>query len=66
MSLPDMNGEPMQDEIITEVRVIRDALAAEFGYNVDQLFEEAKRRERASDRKRIAVSPKRLSSAESS
>ena len=61
-----MNGEPMQDEIITEVRVIRDALAAEFGYNVDQLFEEAKRRERASDRKRIAVSPKRLSSAESS
>ena len=66
MSLPDMNSKPMQDEIITEVRAIRDALAAEFGYDVDQLFEEAKRRERDSDRKRIAASPKRLSSAESS
>ena len=66
MSLPDMNSKPMQDEIITEVRAIRDALAAEFGYDVDQLFEEAKRRERASDRERIAASPKRLSSAESS
>ncbi len=55
----------MQDEIIAEVRAIREALAARFDYDVDRLFEEAKRRERISDRERIAPSPKRLSPAAS-
>lgn len=65
MSLPEMNDEPMQDEIIAEVRRVRDRLAAEFGYDLDRLFEEMKRREMASDREKIAPSPKRLSPAAS-
>ncbi len=65
MSLPEMNEEPMQDEIITEVRAIREALAAQFGYDIDRLYEEVKRRERVSDRERVAPSPKRLSPAAS-
>ena len=60
MSLPEMNDEPIQDEIIAEVRATREALAAEFGYDLDRLFDEMKRREAASDRKKIAPSPKRL------
>ena len=65
MSLPDMKDEPMQDEIIAEVRAIREALAARFDYDLDRLFEEAKRREQISDRRRLAPSPKRLSSTSS-
>lgn len=60
MSLPDTN-EPVRDEIIEEVRAIREALAAEFDYDLGRLFEEMKRREEASDREKIAPSPKRLS-----
>ena len=65
MSLPDFDSEPARDEIIEEVRAIRDALAAEFGYDLDRLFDQAKRWEAASDRAKIAPSPKRLSPAES-
>ena len=61
MSLPEMNDEPNQDEIITEVRALREALAARFDYDIDRLYEEVKRRERTSERERIAPSPKRLS-----
>lgn len=63
MNLPERNNEPMQDEIIAEVRRIRDELAAEFDYDLDRLFEEMKRREQASDRPKIEPSPKRLPSA---
>ena len=63
MISPDTNDEPIQDEIIAEVRAIRDELASEFGYDVDRLFEEMKRREAASDRPKVAPSPKRLSPA---
>lgn len=65
MTLPEINEEPIQDEIIAEVRAIRDALAAEFDYDLDRLFEEMKRREAASDRPKRAPSPKRLSPAAS-
>lgn len=64
MSLPDTD-EPVQDEIIAEVRAIRDALAAEFDYDIGRLFAEMKRREEASDRPKVAPSPKRLSSTTS-
>ena len=59
MSLSDMSADPVQDEIIAEVRAIREALAAQFGYDLDRLFEEAKRRERY-NREQIPPSPKRL------
>ena len=64
MSRPDTD-EPVQDEIIAEVRAIRDALAAEFDYDIGRLFAEMKRREEASDRPKVAPSPKRLSPAAS-
>ena len=53
--------EAMDDKIIKEVRSIREALAARFDYDLDLLFEEAKRREQRSDRVFLAPSPKRLS-----
>lgn len=59
MSLPHPR-EAMQDEIILEVRAIRDRLAARFDYDLDRLFEEAKRSERASDRERTTPAPRRL------
>ena len=65
MSLPDLDSEPARDEIIEEVRAIRDALAAELEYDLDRLFEAAKRWEAASGRPKVAPSPKRLSPAAS-
>lgn len=53
----------MQGEIIAEVRAIRDAFAAEFDYDIDRLFEEAKRRERMSARPKLAPAPRLLSTA---
>jgi len=55
--LPD---ESVDDEIITEVRAIREALAAEFDHDLDKLYEEAKRREQKTDRPRLPATPKRL------
>lgn len=62
--MSNRTDEPLHDEIIAEVRAIREALAAQFDYDLDRLFEEAKRREHSSDRKRIAPTPKRLTSVE--
>ena len=62
MSRPDTD-EPVQDEVIAEVRAIRDALAAEFDYDNGRVLAEISRREEASDRPKIAPSPKRLSPA---
>ena len=55
-----MTEKKPQDEIIAEVRAIRDALAAKHGYDLDRLYEEAKRREGASGRKLLDPAPKRL------
>ena len=55
-----MKNKSPQDEIIAEVRSIREDLAARFGYDVDRLYEEAKRWEEASDREKMAVAPKRI------
>ena len=52
-----------QDEIIAEVRAIREALAAEHDYDVDRLFEALRRRERESQREVLEPSPKRISVA---
>lgn len=49
-----------RDEIIAEVRAVRDRMAARFGYDPDRLYEEAKRREEASDREKLAPAPKRI------
>jgi hypothetical protein len=54
--IPNCDGP---DEIITEVRAAREALAAEHGYDVRRLFAELNRRAQASDRPKMAPSPKR-------
>ena len=53
--IPDYDGP---DEIITEVRAAREALASEYGYDVRRLFAELNRRAQASDRPKVAPSPK--------
>jgi len=55
-----MSDTSLQDEIIAEVRSIRRDLAARFDYDVDRLYEEAKRREAESDREKVAAAPKRI------
>lgn len=55
-----MNEKKPQDEIIAEVRAIRDALAAKHGYDPERLYEEARRREAESGRELLEPTPKRL------
>ena len=60
-----VNEQPMQDQIVSEVQASREALAAQRDGDVDPLQEEVERRGRASERERAAPSPKRLSAAAS-
>ena len=55
-----MSERKEQDEIIAEVRAIRDTLAARHGYDLDRLYEEARRRQGASGRELLEPAPKRL------
>ena len=49
---------PNDDEIITEVRAVREQLAARFGYDVKRLYEEAKRLEKDPHVKLAKFAPK--------
>ena len=51
-----MNG----DDIIQEVRTIREQMATLHGYNVRALFAEAKKRQKESGRKVVKLAPRRL------
>ena len=53
-----------RDEIIEEVRTIRERLAAQKGYDIRALYEEAKKRQQESDRKVVALVPKLLENTE--
>lgn len=55
-----MTETPERDTVIVEVRAIREELAARHGNDVDRLYQEAKRREKASDRPTLAPAPKRV------
>ena len=48
------------DEIIQEVRAVREGLAARHNYSVRALFEQAKRQEREGGRKVVHLEPKRV------
>ena len=50
------------DEIIEEVRANRDRLAAQRNYDIRALYEDARSRERAGDRKVVKLAPRRLAS----
>lgn len=52
------------DQIIGEVRAIRERLAAERGYDIRALYEEAKRRQQESDREIVELEPRRLAEVE--
>ena len=47
------------DEILSEVRRIREAYAAEFGYDIQKMVEDLKRRQAESGRKVVSFPPKR-------
>ena len=49
-----------QDEIIEEVWANRDRLAAQRNYDIRALYEDAKERERASNRRVAKMVPRRL------
>lgn len=54
------------DEIMAEVRAIRDAYAKRFNYDVRAIFDDAKEHEKRTTRKVVSLEPKRLKTAESS
>ena len=46
------------DEIIKEVRVVREAYGQKFGFDVAAIFRDAKSRERGRDHEIVALEPK--------
>ena len=52
------------DDIIKEVRTIREQLAASHGYNMRALFAAAKKRQQESGRKVVKLTPRRLKIAD--
>ena len=50
------------DEIIEEVRTIREQLAARHNYDVHALFVEAKQRQQESERRVVELAPRLLDS----
>ena len=51
------------DDIIEEVRTIREQLAARHNYNIRALFLEAKQRQQEGERRVVELAPKFLDSA---
>lgn len=49
-----------QDEIIQEVRELREAYAAKFGHDIQALCRDAKEREAKADRPVVFLEPKKL------
>ena len=52
-----------KDEIILEVRAVREAYARRFNFDVWKLYRDAKKREEKSDRKVVSLKPKRIDPA---
>ncbi len=54
-----MNETPgTRDEVIAEVRAVREAYGARFGYDIGALFQHARERARGSDREVVRRQPK--------
>jgi hypothetical protein len=49
----------MQDQIVDEVRRIREEHAARFGYDVDAIYADLKRIEKESQEPRVSFGPRR-------
>ena len=50
-----------QDEIINEVRAVREAYAKRFGFDVRAIYDDAKERENTTSRRVVSLEPKRMS-----
>ena len=48
-----------KDEIVEEVRRIRDAQAAKFNYDIKAIVEDARKRQEASGRKTVSFPPRK-------
>ena len=60
-----MTASKRVNEIITEVRAIRESLVAEYDYDVDRLFAALQEREKVTKREVRESSPKRVQAPES-
>ncbi len=52
-----------KDEIVEEVRKVRDEYAAKFNYDLDAIYEDIKKQEKQSRRKVVFLPPKKVDSA---
>ena len=50
----------MNDPIVDEIRRVRDAHAARFGYDLDAIFRDIKEQEKSSGRKFVSFPPRSL------
>ena len=48
-----------KDEIVEEVRKVRDEYAARFKYDLDAIYEDIKKQEMQTERKVVSLSPKK-------
>ncbi len=48
-----------KDEIVEEVRKNREAYAAKFNFNLQAMYEDLKKAERKSKRKKVSLKPKK-------
>ena len=48
-----------KDEIVDEVRKVRDEYAARFNYDLDAIYEDIKKQEMQTERKVVSLSPKK-------
>ncbi len=49
-----------KDEIVEEVRRVRDEYAAKFNYDLDAIYEDIKKQEKQSQRKVVSLPPKKV------
>ena len=49
-----------KDEIVEEVRRVRDEYAAKFNYDLDAIYEDIKKQEKQSERKVVSLPPKKV------
>ena len=50
----------MRDEIVEEVRRVREAYAEKFHFDLEAIFQDLKERERASGREYVTLPPRRI------
>ena len=53
-----------KDEIVEEVRKVRDEYAAKFNYDLDAIYEDIKMQEKQTERKVVSLPPKKAQLSE--